>query len=157
MQAWSDEVEDSEEQAEEKEEAEQVNFQPEPVKAPEPAAKGTASAQVRMEPVKLEDWIRRRVFELRLSLGMSPDVLLATLQNLEDEQLQAPFTEVKLWLGLDEAEPLPAGLDQLVLEFRSARGGGVSSSSAPPAGTSWGGSTSTWNSAGWRGGSWNSR
>jgi len=73
--------------------------------------------------VSPEQWIRRRVYELRVPIK-SADVL-AVLQNLSDEQLTPPFAEVKLWLGLDEADPLPVGLDQLAREFCSVRAGGT--------------------------------
>lgn len=118
--------------------------------------KGSAPAKV--DPAKLKDWIRRRVFELRVQLSISPEQLLNIFQEMEDSQLQAPFTEVKLWLGLDETEPLPVGVDQLVVEFRAARGG-TSIAETWPAPTNSNGNSNggiaEWNGDGWSaGGGW---
>jgi hypothetical protein len=82
-----------------------------------------------------ESWIRRRVFELRVRLSVGPAELLTVFQNLNDEQLVQPFMEVKLWLGMEEKEPLPAALETLVTEYRTLRqsGGGVPPALGAPA------------------------
>lgn len=66
-------------------------------------------------------WVRKRIFQLRVQI--SPELLLTVLENLSVGQLVEPFTEVKMWLGLDENEPLPAALEQLVKEYRAACAG----------------------------------
>jgi hypothetical protein len=73
---------------------------------------------------RLGDWLRRRVFELRVPLadfGMGASDLLGVLQGLNDEQLVPPFSEVKMWLGLDDKQSLDPALAQLVLEFGQIR------------------------------------
>lgn len=120
-----------------------------------------------MDPAKWTDWIRRRVFEMRLSLGKSPAEFLAVLQSLEDDQLEAPFAQVKLLWGLEETEALPAAMGRIAMEFRTLRSGGSISpahsvlpaaptaagwdSSAVPAVAGWGSSAppvaSSWQSA----------
>eukprot|EP00933_Yihiella_yeosuensis_P043185 TRINITY_DN37924_c0_g1_i1.p1 TRINITY_DN37924_c0_g1~~TRINITY_DN37924_c0_g1_i1.p1 ORF type:complete len:550 (+),score=174.07 TRINITY_DN37924_c0_g1_i1:217-1866(+) len=77
--------------------------------------------QARLGGAKLADWLRRRVFELRVSLAMGHTELLNVLQTLGDEQLEPPFEEAKLWLGLDETETMPPALEQLITEFREVR------------------------------------
>lgn len=67
----------------------------------------------------IEEWMRRRVFQLRVP--HAPSELISVFQVLDDNQLQTPFTEVKMWLGLDEEAPLSEALERLVLEYRDAR------------------------------------
>jgi hypothetical protein len=74
----------------------------------------------------LADWLRRRVFELRVPVsdfGMGATDLLNVLKGLTDEQMAPPYDEVKMWLGLDSTEELPPALGQLVQEFVSTRQG----------------------------------
>jgi len=83
-------------------------------------------AGTKISIAQLESWYRRRAFELRVGLEMGPgstDQVLEVLKNLQDEQLMPPFTEVKMWLGLDEQEPMPEKLQTLVTEFRNLRSG----------------------------------
>lgn len=75
--------------------------------------------QVRLEGAKLAEWLRRRIFQLRVHIGHAE--LLEVLQALDDEKLQSPFDEVKLWLGMDEVESMPAALVQLITEFKDVR------------------------------------
>jgi len=70
---------------------------------------------------KLAEWLRRRVFQLRVSLPVGQAELLEVLQSLDDEKLQPPFEEAKLWLGLDESETMPSALEQLLTDFRHVR------------------------------------
>jgi len=73
----------------------------------------------------LAAWLRKRIFQLRVTINIGPSELLSVLQSLDDEKLAPPFTEAKLWLGLEEREPLPAALEQLVTEYRAVRAGGA--------------------------------
>merc|ERR1711994_1006846 len=82
-----------------------------------------ASPVVKSTTANLDVWLRRRVFELRVMVSIGPSELLSVLQSLDDGQLVLPFTEVKLWLGLEEKEPLPPALEQLVTEYRAVRHG----------------------------------
>ncbi|CAK0822814.1 unnamed protein product, partial [Prorocentrum cordatum] len=75
-------------------------------------------------------WFRRRVFELRVMVPMGPMELLGVLESLTDDQLAPPYAEAKMWLGLDESEPLPAALETLVAEFLARRGEGSPTASA---------------------------
>eukprot|EP00930_Biecheleria_cincta_P029229 TRINITY_DN2034_c0_g1_i1.p1 TRINITY_DN2034_c0_g1~~TRINITY_DN2034_c0_g1_i1.p1 ORF type:complete len:609 (+),score=166.41 TRINITY_DN2034_c0_g1_i1:94-1920(+) len=70
---------------------------------------------------KLSEWLRRRVFQLRVTLPIGHSELLEVLQSLDDEKLQPPFEEAKLWLGFDDADSLPKGLEQLMTDFRDVR------------------------------------
>lgn len=83
----------------------------------------------------LDAWFRRRVFELRVMVSMGTTDLLGVLEALTDEQLAPPYAEAKMWLGLDEGEPLPEALEGLVSEFlarrRELRGVGAESVCAP--------------------------
>lgn len=88
-----------------------------PVEAP------PISPVVKSTTANLDVWLRRRVFELRVMVSIGPSELLSVLQSLDDGQLVLPFTEVKLWLGLEEKEPLPPALEQLVTEYRAVRHG----------------------------------
>merc|ERR1712083_337759 len=68
------------------------------------------------------EWVRKKAFQLRMTT-VQPDVLASTLENLDVEQLVDPFSELKMWLGLDEDEPLAPALQQLIKEYRAASGG----------------------------------
>jgi len=48
----------------------------------------------------------------------TPGVLASVLSNLTAEQMVPPFTEVKLWLGLDETQGMSPALEQIVTEYR---------------------------------------
>ncbi|CAE8714752.1 unnamed protein product [Polarella glacialis] len=61
------------------------------------------------------------VFQLRVNLVMGQNELMEVLQSLDDDKLQPPFEEAKLWLGLDPEESLPPALEQLISEFRDVR------------------------------------
>mmetsp|Transcript_68646 Transcript_68646/g.128054 ORF Transcript_68646/g.128054 Transcript_68646/m.128054 type:complete len:388 (+) Transcript_68646:130-1293(+) len=83
------------------------------------------SAGTKITTAQLESWYRRRAFELRVGLEarVNSTEVLEVLKTLQDEQLSPPFTEVKMWLGLDEQEPMPEKLQTLVTEFRNLRTG----------------------------------
>lgn len=83
------------------------------------ATQHSLSPQVRLEGAKLAEWLRRRIYELRVHIGYAE--LLEVLQALDDEKLQSPFDEVKLWIGMDEGESMPAALVQLITEFKDVR------------------------------------
>lgn len=87
--------------------------------SPAPAA-GPAKEQ-RLAGTKLSEWLRRRVFQLRVTLPIGHSELLEVLQNLDDDKLRPPFEEAKLWLGFDDADSLPKGLEQLMTDFRDVR------------------------------------
>merc|ERR1719188_1016512 len=59
--------------------------------------------------------------------------LLGVLETLTDEQLAPPYGEAKMWLGLDEGEPLPEALERLVSEFLTRRQGLREDSPTAPA------------------------
>lgn len=100
-----------------------------PVATPSSSQSPVSKAPAEMfHGTSIEEWLRRRVFELRVGLG--PGDLLSVLGNLDDSQLSPPYTEVKMWLGFDEKEPLAPGLAQLVSEFPSVRRGHQAASSA---------------------------
>lgn len=90
---------------------------PSPASAP---PSGQAKEQ-RLAGTKLSEWLRRRVFQLRVTLPIGHSELLEVLQNLDDEKLRPPFEEAKLWLGFDDADSLPKGLEQLMTDFRDVR------------------------------------
>ncbi|CAE8618770.1 unnamed protein product, partial [Polarella glacialis] len=101
-----------------------------PVEAPAPAPAPASSSSVswpapakaqQLDGVKLAEWLRRRVFQLRVNLVMGQNELMEVLQSLDDDKLQPPFEEAKLWLGLDPEESLPPALEQLISEFRDVR------------------------------------
>lgn len=96
---------------------------------PAGAVAGAASEKLSAptKPVNLEDWIRRRVFQLRVPLQMGPLELLAVLQSVDDGQLVPPYSEAKMWLGYDEKESLPPALEQLVTEYCALRANGCAS------------------------------
>lgn len=76
---------------------------------------------------RLGEWLRRRLFELRVrDVGMGASELLTILQSLSDEQFAPPFAEVKMWLGLDTEEELQPSLAQLLQEFVAIRVAGSS-------------------------------
>lgn len=83
-------------------------------------ATGPAKEQ-RLAGTKLSEWLRRRVFQLRVTLPIGHSELLEVLQNLDDDKLRPPFEEAKLWLGFDDADSLPKGLEQLMTDFRDVR------------------------------------
>jgi len=91
--------------------------------APAPPCPGPSSPlQV---GVSLDAWLRKRLFQLRVTIALGPKELLSVLQQLDDEQLAPPFVEAKLWLGFDEQEPMPAALEQLMTEYRALRSSGT--------------------------------
>jgi len=100
-----------------------------PTAAPAAAAPAAAPAKQWPEEAKesnltgkkLAEWLRRRVFQLRVILPVGQAELLEVLQSLDDEKLQPPFEEAKLWLGLDESEIMPSALEQLLTDFRQVR------------------------------------
>lgn len=72
----------------------------------------------------MEGWVRRRAHELGVvirDLGMGPSELAMVLKDLDDSQLAPPFTEVKMWVGLDDSQDLSPPLAQLVMEFSAMR------------------------------------
>jgi len=75
--------------------------------------------------ISLDAWLRKRLFQLRVTIALGPKELLSVLQKLDDEQLAPPFAEAKLWLGFDEQEPMPAALEQLMTEYRNVRSSGT--------------------------------
>jgi len=110
--------------------AEEVPVVSKPVEAPAPAPAPASSSSVswpapakaqQLDGVKLAEWLRRRVFQLRVNLVMGQNELMEVLQSLDDDKLQPPFEEAKLWLGLDPEESLPPALEQLISEFRDVR------------------------------------
>jgi len=75
--------------------------------------------------ISLDAWLRKRLFQLRVTIALGPKELLSVLQKLDDEQLAPPFAEAKLWLGFDDQEPMPAALEQLMTEYRAVRFSGT--------------------------------
>mmetsp|Transcript_109480 Transcript_109480/g.244311 ORF Transcript_109480/g.244311 Transcript_109480/m.244311 type:complete len:516 (-) Transcript_109480:71-1618(-) len=65
-----------------------------------------------------EDWIRKRLYKVGAQVEATPGVLASVLSNLTAEQMVPPFTEVKLWLGLDETQGMSPALEQIVTEYR---------------------------------------
>jgi hypothetical protein len=66
----------------------------------------------------LEDWIRKRLYKVGAQVEATPGLLATVLPNLSDEQLAPPFTDVKLWLGLDDTQGMSPPLEQIVTEYR---------------------------------------
>mmetsp|Transcript_2395 Transcript_2395/g.4373 ORF Transcript_2395/g.4373 Transcript_2395/m.4373 type:complete len:523 (-) Transcript_2395:153-1721(-) len=91
-----------------------------PATAP-PSAPPSAPAASNLAGQKLAEWLRRQVFERRVSLPMGQAELLEVLQNLDDEKLQPPFEEAKLWLGFDESDSINPALERLLMDFRDVR------------------------------------
>lgn len=81
----------------------------------------------------MEAWCRRRFFELRVNLHITigASALLGVLQQMTDQQLRSPFEEVKMWVGLDENQPLPKEVETLVTEFRQLRSGAADDAEDP--------------------------
>eukprot|EP00931_Biecheleriopsis_adriatica_P053965 TRINITY_DN31714_c5_g1_i1.p1 TRINITY_DN31714_c5_g1~~TRINITY_DN31714_c5_g1_i1.p1 ORF type:complete len:545 (-),score=133.07 TRINITY_DN31714_c5_g1_i1:101-1735(-) len=122
-----EEEEEGQEQQEESERTEAEVEEPKTAPPPAPAASppawpaATGAVKERLSGTKLAEWLRRRVFQLRVPLAMGHAELLEVLQSLDDEKLQPPFEEAKLWLGLDESEAMPPALAQLITDFRDVR------------------------------------
>lgn len=122
-----EEEEEGQEQQEESERTEAQVEEPKTAPPPAPAASppawpaATGAVKERLSGTKLAEWLRRRVFQLRVPLAMGHAELLEVLQSLDDEKLQPPFEEAKLWLGLDESEAMPPALAQLITDFRDVR------------------------------------
>mmetsp|Transcript_69598 Transcript_69598/g.166986 ORF Transcript_69598/g.166986 Transcript_69598/m.166986 type:complete len:151 (-) Transcript_69598:127-579(-) len=97
----------------------------------------SSGSGVKISGSQLESWFRRRAFELRVGLAASfgSSEVLEVLKSLQDSSLVPPFTEVKMWLGLDEQEALPESVETLVTEFRAIRSG---QAALPPAEASMG-------------------
>lgn len=96
-----------------------------PELAPTPVRAAAPPAGPALVGERLDRWLRSRVHQLRVQLPMSPGNLREVFEALDDEQLAPPFAEVRLWLGFEEHEPLPSGLERLVVEYRSVRCGGL--------------------------------
>lgn len=75
----------------------------------------------RLSGMKLEDWLNRRRYDLRVNLPVGTAELVSVLQMLSDEQLTSHSNEAKMWLGLDEQQEITPALAQLLQEFVATR------------------------------------
>jgi len=92
-----------------------------PSVAPAPAVALAARPKARPKQIS-NDWLQKRVFELRVpmsDIGMGVPDLLTVLQSLDDTQPLLP--QVKMWIGLEENQDVHGGLAQLVEEFATLR------------------------------------
>lgn len=69
----------------------------------------------------LDDWFRRKIYDLRVNLSIGCSELLNVLQGLPDSELAPPFTKVKMWLGLEESEDISPPLARLIVDFAVVR------------------------------------
>lgn len=68
----------------------------------------------------LERWLGRRLGELELQESFEAEVLAATLDAVDEDQLGNEEV-LKMWLGFGPEDALPQALKMLVCEFRQQR------------------------------------